>query len=175
MPHVASAKGGLHHACEAARQSNARPSPICLHASLWLQEAMFSNDAAMHCNYGSYGKRLFNPSTRFIPGGSAAAPALAPAPAVQPSASGTPALAPVSAVAMPLPFEVLSLPAVASSPSDNFPMDGLPLSFYLELIDANGGEAAFESLTTSNVKRSIIVPKTQNTKLSLCALKATGE
>jgi hypothetical protein len=43
------------------------PSPRCLRASLWLQEAMFANDAAMHCNYGSYGKRLFNPSTRFIP------------------------------------------------------------------------------------------------------------
>ncbi len=48
-------------------------------------------------------------------------------------------------------------------------MDGLPLSFYRELIDENGGEAAFENLTTSNVKRSSIVPKTENTKLSLCA------
>ena len=58
---------------------------------------------------------------------------------------------------------------MASTPSNYFPLDGLPLSFYRELIDANGGEAAFESLTTSNVKRSIIVPKTQNTMLSLCA------
>ena len=105
------------------------------------------------------------------PGGPAAAPALAPASAVQPSASGAPAPAPVpvSAAAVPLPFQALSLPTVASSPSHNFPMDGLPLSFYRELIDANGGEAAFENLTTSNVKRSIIVPKTQNTKLSLSA------
>ena len=55
-------------------------------------------------------------------------------------------------------------------------MDGLPLSFLRELIDENGGEAAFEGLTTSNVKRSIIVPKTQATKLSLCAqLKQEGD
>ena len=40
-------------------------------------------------------------------------------------------------------------------------MNGLPFSVFRELIDANGGEAAFEGLTTSNVKRSIIVPKTQ--------------
>jgi hypothetical protein len=55
-------------------------------------------------------------------------------------------------------------------------MDGLPLSYLRELIDENGGEAAFEGLTTSNVKRSIIVPKTQATKLSLCAqLKQEGD
>ena len=45
-----------------------------------------------------------------------------------------------------------------------------------QLIDDNGGEAAFEGLTTSNVKRSIIVPKTAATKLSLCAqLRREGD
>ena len=77
------------------------------------------------------------------PGGPAAAPALAPAPAVQAS-SGAPAPAPVSDVAVHLPFQALSLPADAAPPLDDFPMDGLPLPFCRKLIDANGGEAAFE-------------------------------
>ena len=51
----------------------------------------------------------------------------------------------------------------------DFDSYGLPISFFRELIDGNGGEAAFEGMTTSNVKRSIIVPKTQATQLSLCA------
>jgi hypothetical protein len=45
----------------------------------------------------------------------------------------------------------------------------LPSTFLRELNDANGGEAAFEGLTTSQVKRSIIVPQTLASKLSLCA------
>jgi hypothetical protein len=48
-------------------------------------------------------------------------------------------------------------------------MDGLPVSFFRELIDANGGDAAFEAMTTSDVKRNIIVPQTQGTMLSMCA------
>jgi tetratricopeptide (TPR) repeat protein len=51
----------------------------------------------------------------------------------------------------------------------DFEIFGLPVSFFRELIDGNGCEAAFEGMTTSNVKRSIIVPKTQATQLSLCA------
>jgi tetratricopeptide (TPR) repeat protein len=53
--------------------------------------------------------------------------------------------------------------------ADDFPTDGLPPCYLRQLIDEYGGEAAFEGLTTSNVKRNFIVPKTQATKLSLCA------
>jgi lipopolysaccharide biosynthesis regulator YciM len=64
----------------------------------------------------------------------------------------------------------------ASSPADVFPIDGAPFSFLREFIDANGGEAAFEGLTTSQVKRSIVVPKTQAKQLSLCAqMKQEGD
>ena len=59
--------------------------------------------------------------------------------------------------------------SAVSAVDDNFPMDGLPFSFFRELIDVNGGEAAFEGLTTSNVKRNFIMPKTQSTQLSVCA------
>ena len=48
-------------------------------------------------------------------------------------------------------------------------MDGAPLSCLRGLIDEHGGEAAFKGWTTSNVKRNIIVPRTQATQLSLCA------
>jgi len=84
-----------------------------------------------------------------------AAPAAAPATA-QPSASATlvPAPAPVAA------------PPVAA---DLFPMDGVPLSFCRQLIDANGGDAVFQGLTTDDVKDKFIVPMTQATQLSLCA------
>ena len=44
-------------------------------------------------------------------------------------------------------------PAPIAASADDFPMDGLPLPFFRELIDGNGGEAAFEGLTTSNVNR----------------------
>jgi hypothetical protein len=64
------------------------------------------------------------------PGGSAAASALVPAPAVQPSASGTPALVPVSIQALPVP-------TAAGSVLDDFPMDGLPMQHCRELIDAD--------------------------------------
>jgi tetratricopeptide (TPR) repeat protein len=64
----------------------------------------------------------------------------------------------------------------ASYPADDFPVDGAPFSFLREFIDANGGEAAFEGLTTSQVKRSIVVPKTQANQLSLCAeMKQEGD
>ena len=53
--------------------------------------------------------------------------------------------------------------------ADDFPTDGLPHCYLRQLIDENGGEAAFEGWTTSNFKRNFIVPKTQATKLSLCA------
>jgi tetratricopeptide (TPR) repeat protein len=99
--------------------------------------------------------------------------AVVPSESVQPSASTTsqPAHVPVSA--LPASSDAAS---PSPSPPDDFPMDGLPLSFFRELINANGGEAAFEGLTTSNVKRSIIVPKTQSTKLSLCAhLRLEGD
>jgi hypothetical protein len=65
----------------------------------------------------------------------------------------------------------------ASSPdTDAFPIDGAPFPFLREFIHANGGEAAFQGLTTSQVKRSIIVPKTQATQLSLCdQMKQAGD
>jgi tetratricopeptide (TPR) repeat protein len=67
-------------------------------------------------------------------------------------------------------------PDTVAAAADDFPMDGLPLPFLRELINGNGGESAFEDMTTSDVKRSIIVPLTQATKLSLCAqLKQAGD
>jgi hypothetical protein len=55
-------------------------------------------------------------------------------------------------------------------------MDGFPFPFLREFIDANGGEAAFEGLTTDEVKDRFIVPQTQATKLSLCAqMKQAGD
>ena len=55
-------------------------------------------------------------------------------------------------------------------------MDGFPFPFVREFIDANGGEAAFEGLTTDEVKDRFIVPQTQATKLSLCEqMKQSGD
>ena len=80
----------------------------------------------------------------------------------QPATSSGAALAPI-------PVAPSHAAADASSSVDVFSMDGLPVSFFRELIDANGGDAAFEGMTTSNVKGRIIIPKTQGTKLSMCA------
>jgi len=64
----------------------------------------------------------------------------------------------------------------ASSPADAFPIDGAPFPFLREFIDANGGDAAFQGLTTDDVKDRFIVPKTQATQLSLCAqMKQEGD
>ena len=69
-----------------------------------------------------------------------------------------------------------SSPQPTSAPADDFPIDGFPFSFVREFIDANGGEAAFESLTTDDVKDRFIVPQTAATKLSLCAqMKQAGD
>jgi hypothetical protein len=38
----------------------------------------------------------------------------------------------------------------ASSPADALPIDGAPFPFLREFIDANGGEAAFQGLTTDD-------------------------
>ena len=55
-------------------------------------------------------------------------------------------------------------------------MDSLPLSYCRELIDTNGGEAAFQGLTTDDVKERYIVPMTQATRLSLCEqMKQRGD
>ena len=55
-------------------------------------------------------------------------------------------------------------------------MDGFPFPLVREFIDANGGEAAFEGLTTDEVKDRFIVPQTEATKLSLCAqMKQAGD
>ena len=55
-------------------------------------------------------------------------------------------------------------------------MDGAPISFLREFIDANGGEASFQGLTTDDVKDRFIVPQTQATKLSLFAqMKQAGD
>jgi tetratricopeptide (TPR) repeat protein len=52
---------------------------------------------------------------------------------------------------------------------DNVPNDGVPPSYLRHIVDSNGGEAAFEGMTTSDVKRCIIAPQTEATQLSLCA------
>jgi hypothetical protein len=63
-----------------------------------------------------------------------------------------------------------------SSDADAFPIDGAPFPFLREFIDANGGEAAFQGLTTDDVKDRFIVPQTRDTQLSLCAqVKQTGD
>ncbi len=60
--------------------------------------------------------------------------------------------------------------------ADAFPMDGFVLPFIREFIDANGGQVAFEDLTTDDVNNRFIVPQTQATKLSLCAqMKLEGD
>jgi tetratricopeptide (TPR) repeat protein len=64
----------------------------------------------------------------------------------------------------------------ASSPTDAFPIDGAPFPFLREFIDANGGDAAFQGLTTDDVKDRFIVPKTQATQLSLFSqMKLEGD
>ena len=73
----------------------------------------------------------------------------------------------------PLPVHP-SADAAAEDASDDLHMDGLPCSFFREFIDANGGDSAFEGLTTSDFKRNFIVTKTQSTKLSLCAQMRQG-
>ena len=74
------------------------------------------------------------------------------------------------------------VPSVASSVStipvadDDFPMDGIPVNFLQEFINENGGDAAFEGLTTDDVKERFVVPKTLATQLSMCAqLKQEGD
>ena len=89
------------------------------------------------------------------------------------SSSSAAAPVPVPGAAPPSPAAAAS---ATQSPAHNFPIDGFPFPFLREFIDANGGEAAFEGLTTSQVKRSIVVPKTQATLLSLCAqMKQEGD
>ncbi len=61
-----------------------------------------------------------------------------------------------------------SPPITVPSPPHDFPMLGLPPSFLRTFIEANGGEAAFHGLTTSHVRRQMIVPLTLPTTLSLC-------
>jgi hypothetical protein len=59
---------------------------------------------------------------------------------------------------------------------DDFPIDGLLFPSLRQFIDANGGEAAFEGLTTDDVKDRFIVPQTLASKLSLCAqMKRAGD
>jgi hypothetical protein len=70
----------------------------------------------------------------------------------------------------------INLQMCAVSPFDEaFPMDGVPFPFVREFIDVNGGVAAFEGLTTDDVKDRFIVPITQATKLSLCAQMKQAE
>ncbi len=54
------------------------------------------------------------------------------------------------------------MPKIFPSPAfDDFSIDGLLFPSLRQIIDANGGEAAFEGLTTSEVKCNIIMPQTQ--------------
>jgi tetratricopeptide (TPR) repeat protein len=77
------------------------------------------------------------------------------------------------------PSNLTVIPAErASDPSDPdwFDSLGLPLSCIVEFSQRNGGEAAFQGLTTSQVKRRFIMPETLGTKLSLCEqLRAAGD
>jgi hypothetical protein len=66
--------------------------------------------------------------------------------------------------------------SASSVVADTFPIDGAPLSCLREFVKSNGGETAFEGLTTHEVKDRFILPKTQATKLSLCAqMKQDGD
>ena len=66
--------------------------------------------------------------------------------------------------------------AVDAADPDGFDSLGLPLSCILEFIERNGGHAAFEGLTTSQVKRRFIMPETDATKQSLCEqLRRNGD
>ena len=56
-----------------------------------------------------------------------------------------------------------------SSAPEDFPCDGVPPSYLRNLIDSHGGESEFEGSTTSDFKRTVIVPKTHATRMSLCA------
>jgi hypothetical protein len=59
---------------------------------------------------------------------------------------------------------------------DDFPIDGLLFPSLRYFIDANGGGAAFEGLTTDDVKDRFIVPQTLASQLSLCAqMKRAGD
>ena len=85
-----------------------------------------------------------------------------------------------AAAPLPVPAPPSDSPAAAASatqsPADDFPIDGFPFPFLREFIDANGGEAAFEGLTTDDVKDRFIVPQTLASKLSLCAqMKRAGD
>jgi tetratricopeptide (TPR) repeat protein len=72
-----------------------------------------------------------------------------------------------SAPTFPAP-ELKTFQASCSSANDDFPTDGLPLSLIHEFIHKNGGDVAFEGLTTDEVKHRFVVPQTQASKLSLC-------
>ena len=87
-------------------------------------------------------------------GGSASASSAASAsvPVAQTSPPAAPPVAPAS-----LSIQALPVAAVAASAVHDFPMDGLPLQYCRELIDTNGGEAAFRNLTTDDVKERYIV------------------
>ncbi len=64
----------------------------------------------------------------------------------------------------------------ASPPADDFPIDGAPFPFLREFIDANGGEAAFEGLTTDDVKEERLQRfHSQQTAACVKALKTHGE
>jgi tetratricopeptide (TPR) repeat protein len=83
----------------------------------------------------------------------------------------------VAAQPLDVMLNCTGIPMSASSPAaDAFPIDGAPFPFLREFIDANGGDAAFQGLTTDDVKDRFIVPKTQATKLSLFAqMKQAGD
>lgn len=53
--------------------------------------------------------------------------------------------------------------------NDDLPMDGLPLCFLHEFICDNGGEVAFQGLSSDDVKNRFVLPYTRNTRLSMCA------
>ncbi len=66
----------------------------------------------------------------------------------------------------------------ASDPTDPEYFDslGITMPCILEFIERNGGQAAFDGLTTSQVKRRFVVPETQASKQSLCEqLRCNGD
>lgn len=59
---------------------------------------------------------------------------------------------------------------------DSFPMIGSSISMLLSFVEDNGGAAAFEGMTTDDVKNRFVLPATAETQQSICQqLHAAGD
>jgi tetratricopeptide (TPR) repeat protein len=101
----------------------------------------------------------------------------AAAPVPPPPHAASSGFLPLASSAAPQTCGVLATAAhTVDSHQLEFPVDGVPASYLRQLIDESGGEAALHGMTTSDVKRFIIIPKTEASKLSLCAqLRLEGD